>query len=377
MDLTYTDRQVAFRDELRTWLEDNRYEEPASDDTEAGIAAAHDWMRRLRAGGWLGVHWPAEHGGRDATPIESSMFFEELGRHRQPLPRNILGLLLAGPTLMEWGSEEQKARHLPGILDGEIWCQGFSEPQTGSDLASLRTRAVRDGDEWVVTGQKIWTSYGMYAKWCMLLARTDPDEPKHRGITYFILDMEQDGVEVRPLRQITGEAEFGETFLDGARIPDAHVVGSVNNGWKVSLATLAHERSGPIAYNLASARARLNDLVVEAGRRGLLDDPVIADRLTEFHVRTELMLQTSRRAISALEKRGRSGPEGSLPKLLVTELYQQITQFAADVFSDALVTGTSWSYDLLRARGRSIEGGTREIQKNVIAQRVLGLPRST
>jgi alkylation response protein AidB-like acyl-CoA dehydrogenase len=376
MDLTHTPEHLAFRDELRSWLAVNRHEPAETDDPAAELAAMERWIDLLREGRWLGVHWPKEHGGRGASPTESAMFFEELGRHRQPLPWNILGILLAGPTLMEWGTQEQKDRHLPAILEGERWCQGFSEPGSGSDLASLSTKAVRDGDEWVVTGQKIWTSLSRDAKWCMLLARTNPDVKKHAGITYFILDMEQPGVEVRPMKQMTGDAEFSETFLTEARIPHANVVGGVDNGWKVSLATLAHERSGPIAYNLASVRVRLDDLIALSAERGLLDDPLVADRLADLHVRAELMRQTARRATAGLEKRGKSGPEGSVAKLMVTAMYQEVTQAAADLLPETLTGGTPWSWDLLRARGRSIEGGTREIQKNVIAQRVLGLPRA-
>ena len=210
--------------------------------TTPGGATSSAGSRRRRL---AAVHWPPEYGGRGATLTESAIFFEELGRSGAPLPANVLGLLLAGPTIMTWGTPEQKERHLAPILSAdEIWCQGFSEPDAGSDLAALKTRAVSDGDDWVVTGQKVWTSGAQYSKWCMLVARTDPDAPKHKGLTYFLMDMEQAGVEVVPLRQITGEPEFNELFIDGARIPDANVLGGEGNGWKVALTTLMNERAG-------------------------------------------------------------------------------------------------------------------------------------
>src|SRR5215217_5639401 len=218
MDLTFDERELAFRDELRAWLRDNPPEaEPersgdersarGSGDEHAHYAWRRDYERRLAEGGWAGVHWPAEYGGRGATLTQNAIFFEELGRSGAPLPANVLGVLLAGPTIMVWGTPEQKERYLHPILTAEeIWCQGFSEPEAGSDLAALKTRAVRDGDDWVVTGQKVWTSGAQWSKWCMLVARTDTEAPKHKGLTYFLLDMEQPGVQIRPLRQITGEA---------------------------------------------------------------------------------------------------------------------------------------------------------------------------
>src|SRR5213595_2653192 len=209
MDLTFTDQETAFRDELREWLAANPAGE-APDDDEAQYAWRTEWQRRLHEGGWAGVHWPTEYGGRGASLMETAIFFEEMGKAGAPLPANVLGLLLAGPTLMVWGTDAQKERYLPTTLSAEeIWCQGFSEPEAGSDLAGLKTRAVKDPahpDEWVVTGQKVWTSGAQFAKWCMLVARTDQDAPKHKGLTYFILDMDQDAVQVRPLVQITGEA---------------------------------------------------------------------------------------------------------------------------------------------------------------------------
>ena len=249
-----------------------------------------------------------------------------------PLPANVLGLLLGGPTLMVWGTDEQKERYLPPILSAEeIWCQGFSEPDAGSDLASLKTRAVKDGDDWVVTGQKVWTSGAQYAKWCMLVARTDPDAAKHKGLTYFLMDMEQDAVQVRPLRQITGEAEFNELFIEEARIPDANVVGGVGNGWKVALTTLMNERAGLGFALQIRLRQLLDDLIAAAAERGLLDDPRIADALAELHVRCESIRLLAWKGLTDVERYGQPGPEGSLVKWLWSDTNQRLTQLAADV----------------------------------------------
>jgi alkylation response protein AidB-like acyl-CoA dehydrogenase len=377
MDLTYSEAEIAFREELRAWLADNAPgEEPRGDD-DTVYAWRRDWQRKLADGGWAGVHWPKEYGGRGATMTQSAIFFEELGRARAPLPANVLGLLLGGPTLMVWGTDEQKERYLSPILTAEeIWCQGFSEPEAGSDLAALKTRAVKEGDEWVVTGQKVWTSGAQYSKWCMLVARTDQDAPKHKGLTYFLMDMEQPGVQVVPLRQITGEPEFNELFIEGARIPDENVVGGVGNGWMVALTTLMNERSGLAFFLQVRLRQLLDDLIAEASQRGLMDDPVIADKLGELHVKAEVLRLTAYRGLTAIEKYGQPGPEGSLTKWMWSEANQQLTQLAVDILGpEALTAGTPWAYELMRARGNTIEGGTTEILKNIVAERVLGLPR--
>ena len=377
MDLTFTDAQLAFRDELRAWFADNP-PGPAPEGEDAIVAWRRDWQRRLHEGGWAGVHWPVEYGGRGATLMETAIFFEELGRSGGPLPANALGLLLGGPTLMTWGSAEQKERYLPPILSGEeIWCQGFSEPDAGSDFAALKTRAVPDGDDWVVTGQKVWTSGAQHSKWCMLVARTDSDAPKHKGLTYFLMDMEQDAVQVRPLRQITGEDEFNELFIEGARIPSENVVGGVGNGWKVALTTLMNERAGLAFFLQVRMRQLLDALLDEAAANGALDDPLLADRLADMHIRTEVLRLMAWKGLSAIERYGQPGPEGSLTKWLWSDTNQRLTQLAADVLGDvALTAGTRWSYELLRARGNSIEGGTTEILKNIVAERVLSLPRA-
>jgi alkylation response protein AidB-like acyl-CoA dehydrogenase len=310
--------------------------------------------------------------------METAIFFEEMGKVGAPLPANVLGLLLAGPTIMAWGSDEQKERYLQPILSAEeIWCQGFSEPDAGSDLAALKTRAVKDGDEWVVTGQKVWTSGAQYAKWCMLVARTDSDAPKHKGLSYFLMDMEQPGVQVVPLRQITGDPEFNELFIEEARIPDENLLGGVGNGWKVALTTLMNERAGLGFFLQVRLRQMLDELYDEAGRSGALDDPRVADALADLHIRTEILRLTAYRGLSVIEQYGQPGPEGSLVKWLWSETNQMLTQLApALIGTEALTAGTRWSYELLRARGNTIEGGTTEILKNIVAERVLGLPRA-
>jgi alkylation response protein AidB-like acyl-CoA dehydrogenase len=378
MDLTFSDTELAFRDELRAWLADNPAPPKPDDGSDDALFAwRRDWQRRLYDGGWAAPAWPAEFGGRGATLTQSAIYFEEIGRARVPLPANVLGLLLGGPTLMVWGTPEQNERHLPPILSGEeIWCQGFSEPGAGSDLASLQTKAVKDGDEWVVTGQKVWTSAAQWSKWCMLVARTDADQPKHKGLTYFLLDMDQPGVTIRPLKQITGESEFNELFLEEARIPDANVVGGVGNGWKVALTTLMNERAGLGFALQVRLRQFLDDLIVAADERGLLDDAAHADKLAELHTRCESIRLLAWKGLTDVEKYGQPGPEGSLVKWLWSDTNQQASQLAADLLGpEALTYGNAWSYELLRARGNTIEGGTTEILKNIVAERVLGLPR--
>ena len=378
MDLTFSETETAFRDELRGWLAENP---PAPEPPDGGDDAQHawkcDWQRKLYDGGWAAPHWPAEYGGRGASLTESAIYFEELGRARVPLPANILGLLLGGPTLMVWGTDEQKERFLPPILSAEeIWCQGFSEPDAGSDLAALKTRAVQDGDDWVVTGQKVWTSAAQHSKWCMLVARTDSEVAKHKGLTYFLMDVEQEAVQIRPLRQITGEAEFNELFIEEARIPAANLIGGVGNGWKVALTTLMNERAGLGFALQVRLRQQLDDLLAIAGERGLLEDPIVADALADLHIRCESIRLLAWKGLTDTERYGQPGPEGSLVKWRWSDTNQRLTQLAADIVGpEALTAGTRWSYELLRARGNTIEGGTTEVLKNIVAERVLGLPR--
>src|ERR1700748_2239444 len=285
MDLTFNQRELAFRDELRAWFADNDPGNEPDGDNETRWSWRRDFQRRLADDGWAAVHGPREYGGRGATLTQSAIFFEELGRAHAPLMANVLGLLLAGPTIMAWGTQEQKDRYLAPILTGEeIWCQGFSEPDAGSDLAGLKTKAGKNGDTWTVRGQKVWTSAAQYSKWCMLVARTDTEAPKHKGLSYFLMDMEQEEVQVRPLRQITGEPEFNELFIDGAKIPDENVLGGEGNGWKVALTTLMNERAGLGFFLQVRLRQMLDKLIGEAASDGSLDDTVIADKPGQPHL---------------------------------------------------------------------------------------------
>src|SRR6266513_2532030 len=368
MDLTLTPEETAFRDEVREWLaENNPGEEPRS-GTDAWIEFATDWQRTLHASGWAGISWPAEYGGRGSSLIEQAIFSEEMARVKAPRPANVLGLVMGGPVVIVHGTEEQKERYLEPILSAEeIWCQGFSEPEAGSDLAALKTRAVKDDGGWRVSGQKVWTSFAQYSKWCMLVARTDADAPKHKGLTYFLLDMEQDAIDVRPLRQITGEAEFNELFIEEARIPDENVVGGVGNGWAVAITTLMHERAG-IGFSSAIAlKIALGQVVEMLRERGLTEDPLIRQRIGQLYIDVEALRLNSWRGLTQQMKHGQPGPEGSLPKLQWADANQSLTELAADVLGDeGLLRGTPWTYRLLRARANSIEGGTTEILKNII-----------
>ncbi|MEX0621125.1 MAG: acyl-CoA dehydrogenase family protein [Solirubrobacterales bacterium] len=377
MDLTFSEEETAFRNELRLWFDaNNPGEEPRGDD-DTVFEFRRNWQRTLFEGGWGAVHWPREYGGRDASLMQSAIFFEELGGANAPLPANVLGLLLAGPTIMAWGDDEQKERYLAPILSAdEVWCQGFSEPEAGSDLAAVKTRAIRDGDDWVVTGQKVWTSAAQYSKWCMLVARTDPEASKHKGLSYFLMDMEQDAVQVRPLVQMTGESEFNELFIEEARVPNANMLGGEGDGWNVALTTLMNERSGLGFFLQMRLRQLLDRLIAKASANGRIDDPVVAEALGEMHVRTETLRLLAYRGLSSIEQYGQPGPEGSLTKWLWSETNQMLAQLAVSICgAEALTEGDPWAYELLRSRGNSIEGGTTEILKNIVAERVLGLPR--
>jgi alkylation response protein AidB-like acyl-CoA dehydrogenase len=382
MDLTLSPAEATFRDELRAWLEDNNPgREPPGD--EAAFEFRRTWQRKLHEAGWAGVSWPTEYGGRGATLVEQAIFNEEMVRARTPSVANVLGLAMGGPTVIAHGTEGQRKRYLPPILSAdEIWCQGFSEPDAGSDLAAVKTRAVRRGDEWVVTGQKVWTTFAHHAKWCMLLARTDPDAPKHKGLTYFLMDMEQDAVQVRPLRQITGESEFNELFIEEARIPDGNIVGGEGEGWAVAITTLMHERATLALGLQVGVQIALRELIETARQTRGYDghtagaDPVIRQKLAQLLIESEVLRLNAYRGLSAVMRTGVPGPEGSLGKWHWSEVNQSLTETAVDIAGpNAMLSEDNWSYRFLRARGNSIEGGTTEILKNIVAERVLGLPR--
>ena len=400
VDLTLSPSEQAFRDELQSWLKENHPGTPPADE-HGSFEFRRAWQRRLHQAGWAGISWPEEYGGRGATLIEQAIFNEEIVRARTPQVVNVLGLAMGGPTVIAHGTEDQRRRYLPPILSAdEIWCQGFSEPESGSDLASLKTRAVRDRNEWVVTGQKVWTTYAQHAKWCMLLARTDPEAPRHQGLTYFLMDMEQPGVQVRPLRQITGEAEFNELFIEEARVPDANIIGGQGNGWAVAITTLMHERA-TLAFGLqVSVQIAIGELIDHARRtRGAdggpaSEDPIVRQRLAQLMIESEVLRLNAYRSLSATMHGGVPGPEGSLGKWHWSEVNQALTELAMDIAgAHALVDVPArvgeaqaasqaadgakhdWTYRFLRARANSIEGGTTEILKNIVAERVLGLPR--
>jgi alkylation response protein AidB-like acyl-CoA dehydrogenase len=376
MDLTLSPKEQAFRDELRDWLAANHPgQEPDGDD--AGFEFRKAWQRRLADAGYAGLSWPREYGGRGATLIEQAIFNEEVVRARAPQSANVLGLVMGGPVVIAHGTEEQKQRYLKPILTAEeIWCQGFSEPESGSDLASLKTRAVKSNGEWIVTGQKVWTTYAHEAKWCMLVARTDFEVPKHKGLTYFLMDMEQDAVQIRPLRQITGESEFNELFIEEARIPDENVVGGVGNGWMVALTTLMHERAG-LGFGLqVQLKIALGELMELARERGLDQDPVIRQKIAQLYIESEAIRLNASRGLTQIMKTGIPGPEGSLTKWQWSDTNQAMTELAMEILGpEAPIVDTDWTYRFLRARANSIEGGTTEILRNIVAERVLGLPR--
>jgi alkylation response protein AidB-like acyl-CoA dehydrogenase len=376
VDLTLSPAEEEFRDTLRSWIAENHPgKEPEGD--EASFAFRREWQRKLNDRGWAGLTWPTEYGGAGATQIEQAILFEEFARSRAPQMANVLGLTMGGPTVIAHGTDEQKRRYLEPILSAEeIWCQGFSEPGSGSDLASVKTRAVRDGDEWLVTGQKVWTTLAHEAKWCMLVARTDPDAPKHQGLSYFLMDMEQDAVQVRPLRQITGESEFNELFMEEARIPHENIVGGEGNGWAVAITTLMHERA-TLAFGLQVAVKLWLRELMDAARKGRASrDPIVRDRLAQLYIEAEVLRLNAYRGLSAIMRDGVPGPEGSLGKWQWAEVNQALTELAMDLRgSHGLLYDNTWTFRFLRARANSIEGGTTEILKNIVAERVLGLPR--
>ena len=376
MDLTLSPQEESFRDELRAWLADN-HPGPAPDGDEAAFQFQRDWQRTLADARWAGLSWPHEYGGRGATLVEQAIFNEEMAAARAPAVANVLGLVMGGPVVIAHGTDEQKERYLGPILSAEeIWCQGFSEPESGSDLASLKTRAVKTNGGWAVTGQKVWTTLAHHSKWCMLVARTDADAPKHKGLTYFLMDMEQEAVQVRPLVQITGEPEFNELFMEEAYIPDENVVGGVGNGWGVAITTLMHERAG-LAFGLqVQLKIALGELIELIRERGLEGDPLVRQRLAQLHIESEALRLNAWRGLTQIMKTGIPGPEGSLPKWQWSDANQELTEFALEVLGpEAPRADSEWTYRYLRARANSIEGGTTEILKNIIAERVLGLPR--
>lgn len=390
MDLNLTASEQEFRDEFRAWLSANAPAEwtrdTNSEDRADYLDYLRDWQRRLYQGGWAGIAWPREYGGRGATLMQQAIFQEELARANTPSLIGTLGLSLVGPTIIVLGTDAQKSRYLAPILSGEeIWCQGFSEPNAGSDLASLGTKAVRDGDEFIVNGQKIWTSFAQLADWCLLLVRTDSAAPKHKGITCLLLDMHSQGVSVRPLRQMSGDSGFNEVFFSNVRIPMSQVLGKVNQGWTTGVTALMNERANLGTGSQVVFKRNLDALIahsrtVERNGRPASEDPIFRQRLAQAYLELEILRLNTNRALTGLSKTGVPGPEGSIQKLFWSEWNQRLQQLAQEIFGPfGQLTDFDqgkWQYSYLRARGNTIEAGTSEIQRNIIAERVLGLPKS-
>jgi alkylation response protein AidB-like acyl-CoA dehydrogenase len=390
MDLSPTPEHVALRGECRSWLEANlpwEYGEglpPQFDDLDDEVVFLREWQGRLAAGGWVAVTWPEEFGGRGAGALTHYVVQEELARARAPELVGRIGINLVGPTLLAHGTPEQKQRWLPSIRTAELlFCQLFSEPGAGSDLASVATRAERVEGGWRLTGQKVWTSYAQFADYGLCLARTDPDAPKHKGISALVVDMRAEGVEVRPLTQVTGEAEFNEVFFDGAFVPDENLVGAEHDGWRVSSSTLTHER-GTNPRQLVIHAQHLEELLRLAMERGVYDDPRLQQRLAEAYVEVRLFQLHNWRSLSRLEHGRELGPEASALKLYWSEMSKRLHQTAMAVLGDAapLWRGATdnpadgaWQRAWLYYQSSSIFAGTNEIQRNIIGERVLGLPR--
>ncbi len=377
MNLSFSPDEQAFAEEARSWLAANLEPPPAFAGQAEEVDWGRRWQARLAADRWVGIHWPEAYGGRGATPVQVALFNMEYARARAPQPVNRVGINLAGPTLLAHGTDEQKARWLPSILDAsELWCQLFSEPDAGSDLASLTTRGERTEGGWLVSGQKVWTSYAGFARWGIALVRTDPDAPRHRGISYLVVDMEADGIEVRPLVQITGAAEFNEVFLDEVFVPDDHLVGDLNAGWAVANTTLAHERGTAFPFKEQVVHETyLADLYALAHRTGRLDDLEVADGLAQAFVLLRLLRLHNWQTLSRLGRGVEPGPESSLVKLAWTEMTQHLSAVALRVVGDEAPLEGTWQQQWLWSQAASIAGGTSEIQRTILAERLLGMPR--
>ncbi|MGO9381622.1 MAG: acyl-CoA dehydrogenase family protein [Mycobacterium sp.] len=383
MDFSYPAEVEQFRTELRDWLSANLTDElvaarrPAGRD-DAAIEMLRAWSRTMADAGWAAVSWPREYGGRGATVLEQLVYTEETTRARAPMPLNVIGMNNIAPAIMQYGTEDQKRTLLPRMMRADdIWCQGMSEPEAGSDLAALRTRAVLDGDDFVVNGQKIWTSLGHRADWCQLYVRTDPDAPKHQGISCLIVDMRLPGIEVRPLVTLNGDADFAEVFFRDVRVPASALLGPLNAGWQVATTTLSHERAGA-ARLYAEMQARLEELVDDiATQSDALEDPVTLRRLGEIAVRIKYLEVLCQRSISAMLHGGSDSAafaSASLAKTVWGEIGQDMAALAFDVLGTR-GADAPWANYRLTSRSLTIAGGTTQINKNITAQRVLGLPR--
>jgi alkylation response protein AidB-like acyl-CoA dehydrogenase len=377
MDLSFSPDEEAFAADIRGWLAKNLELPPAFASLDDEVAWGREWQAKLAAGRWVGIHWPTTYGGRGASPVEVAIFNMEYSRSRAFQPVNRVGINLAGPTLLAHGTEAQKQRWLPSILSAEeIWCQLFSEPGAGSDLASLTTAAVPVDGGWLLTGQKVWTSYAQYARWGIALVRTNLEASKHRGISYFVVDMTAPGIEIRPLVQITGEAEFNEVFFDECFVPVDHLVGDLDQGWAVANTTLAHERGTSFPFKEQVVHeVYLDELYGIAAANGALDDPALGDALAQAFVELRILRLHNWRTLSRLSKGLEPGPESSWVKLAWTDMTQHLSETALDLSGPGAPLTGKWSRQWLWSKAASIAGGTSEIQKTIIGDRILGLPR--
>jgi alkylation response protein AidB-like acyl-CoA dehydrogenase len=393
MDFGYTPEQEAFRNQVRTWLEANQppplsevERERINDDFMWERAKA--WHAKLYAGGWAGISWPKQYGGRGATYIEQVIFGQELARLNLGVGINVLGIIMTGQALMQWGTEEQKARYLKKILSAEeIWCEGMSEPGAGSDLANIQTRADANGDSFIVNGQKIWTTHAHRSHFCQLFVRTDFQAPKHKGLSALLVDMKSSGVTVRPLRQITGEAEFNEIFFEDLRVPRENLLGPLNGGWQVLVSTLMHERFG-ISETLGASQQTLAELVelakaLDYNGRPAIENDAIRQQLAQFAIEAAAKKYNGMRSMTSRLKGLPPGPEASIGKLVSTELTQRMVKFATHLLGQyalieprsALAPSGGWLLRILGCEAMSIAGGTTLVQKNMIGERVLQLPK--
>jgi alkylation response protein AidB-like acyl-CoA dehydrogenase len=401
MEPTYAAEAEAYREKVQAFLAEHLPADWGGIGTLEGEALerfTREWRTTLYENGLLAQSWPQEYGGAGLSALESVIVAEEFAKAGVPSGghNDVFGIQMLGNTLLNWGSEEQKAHHLPRILSGEdLWCQGYSEPNAGSDLGNVQTRAVLDGDEWVINGQKIWTSAGHLANWIFVLCRTDPEAPKHKGISFLLCPMDQPGVEVRPIKMISGESEFNEVFFTDARTAKDNVVGGVNNGWAVAMTLLGYERGESAATMPIRFRAELDRLTAMAKERGKDRDPVIRQRLAWCHAKVEIMRFNGMRTLTKFLAGQAPGPDASISKLYWSEYHQKLTELAIDILGpDAFVPSgrkpsssfqtddpgapnstASWTDTFLNARAETIYAGSSQVQKNILGEMVLGLPK--
>ena len=389
MDLEFSAEQLEFQQEVRSWIA-KELPRPFTDevrdsahDADSLVEMRRRWQKKLNDAGYLGMRWATEWGGRGATEVEEAILHAELNRADAPIVPNFLGISLLGPALIHHGSEEQRRRFIPKMLSAdEIWCQGFSEPSSGSDLASLRTRAEPDGDDFRITGQKVWTTFGPWADWIFVLARTDPDD-RHGGISFFLVPIDQEGVEMRPLKQITGESEFGEVFFDGALARREHLVGQLGEGWRIAMTVLGYERGASTLASPADYERQLGGLVTALKERGGLEQPAVREKIGKLVVENEVMRANGLRTLANIAAGIAPGPESSIEKIFWSEYHQRMTDTAVELLGpQGMLEARSprsrpevdWAYQYLWSRAGTIYSGSSEIQRNIIAKRVLRMP---